>query len=102
MNDEHLKQQITVMQHFLNGGEIECARIGVDNAWTSTVNPSWNWYYYQYRIKPAKPITLESEDITILYKLILKRDGLDFSLKETVIINKLYEKCKQSLPSYSS
>ena len=98
MNDKHLKQQIAVMQHFLNGGEIECARIGVDNAWTSTVNPSWNWYHYQYRIKPAKPITLESQDIPILYKLILNRDSLDFSLEETVIIDKLYEKCKQSLP----
>ena len=101
MNDEHLKQQITVMQHYLNGGEVEFVRIGSNSDWAIAKNPGWNWYHYQYRIKPAKPITIEPEDIPLLYKLI-RTCSYPFSREENAVLHKIIEKCKQSLLSYSS
>jgi len=44
---------IKVMQHFANGGEVEC-RTARD--WFNAPNPSWNWGSADYRIKqPVDP-----------------------------------------------
>ena len=55
-----LKEQIEIMTHYLNGGEIECVEKGNDN-WEIVTNPSWNWYDYNYRIKeePKQKVTIE-------------------------------------------
>jgi hypothetical protein len=45
-----LKEQIEVMQHFLNGGDIEF-QLGF-NAWALDKDPSWNWTDIDYRIAP--------------------------------------------------
>lgn len=51
-----LAEKIAVMQHFENGGEIEYVSISKDN-WADIVDPSWNWSYFDYRIKeePREP-----------------------------------------------
>ena len=51
-----LKEQIEVMQHFLNGGDIEF-QLGF-NAWTSDKDPSWNWVEIDYRIAPPEMINI--------------------------------------------
>ena len=48
-----LKEQIEIMTHYLNGGEIECVEKGNDN-WEIATKPLWNWDTYTYRIKEQK------------------------------------------------
>ena len=45
-----LKEQIEVMQHFLNGGEIEAINEHVDY-WYDEKKPNWDWNLHDYRIK---------------------------------------------------
>lgn len=47
-----LKEQIEVMQHYLNSGEVE---ILCDNGeWNIISHPTWNWFKNKYRIKEEK------------------------------------------------
>ena len=48
-----LKEQIEIMTHYLNGGEIECVEKGNDN-WEIATKPLWNWDDFDYRIKDEK------------------------------------------------
>ena len=48
-----LKEQIEIMTHYLNGGEVECVEKGNDN-WEIVTNPLWNWDDFEYRIKEPK------------------------------------------------
>jgi hypothetical protein len=51
-----IQEQIEVMQHFANGGEIEFFH----GAWVPIIDPDWNWSDYNYRItKPKKTVTIE-------------------------------------------
>ena len=51
-----VQEQIEVMQHFANGGEIEFFH----GAWVPIIDPNWNWDGYDYRIaKPKKTVTIE-------------------------------------------
>ena len=52
-----LKDKIKVMQHFAEGGKVECYS---DGKWRKTDEPSWNWKAYDYRIaqpKTKQPLT---------------------------------------------
>ena len=54
-----LKEQIEIMTHYLNGGEVECVETGFDD-WRTADDPIWNWYDYNYRIKePKEKVTIE-------------------------------------------
>ena len=54
-----LKEQIEIMTHYLNGGEIECVEKGNDN-WEIVTKPLWNFDDFEYRIKPEKQkVTIE-------------------------------------------
>lgn len=54
-----LKEQIEIMTHYLNGGEVECVEKGNDN-WEIVTNPLWNWGDFEYRIKePKQKVTIE-------------------------------------------
>ena len=54
-----LKEQIEIMTHYLNGGEIECVEKGNDN-WEIVTKPLWNFDDFEYRIKETKPkVTIE-------------------------------------------
>ena len=51
-----IEEQIEVMQHFANGGEIEFFH----GAWVPLIDPDWNWVDYDYRIaKPRVTVTIE-------------------------------------------
>ena len=56
-----LKEMIKVMDHFKNGGEVEYSVKEDDySSWTKCVNPLWDWFDYNYRIKePKKKVTIE-------------------------------------------
>lgn len=46
----NIQEQIKVMQHFADGGEVVCcSRTG--SVWQTTIGPVWNWAEYDYRIK---------------------------------------------------
>ena len=52
-----IQEQIEVMQHFLNGGEVENNRNGV---WFDCKNPVWNWNTnYRIKEKPKDKIVIE-------------------------------------------
>ena len=54
-----LKEQIEIMTHYLNGGEIECS-IKRQHNWKSYSSYYWNWQKMDYRIKePKQKITIE-------------------------------------------
>ena len=56
-----LKEMIKVMDHFKNGGEVEYSVKEDDySSWTKCVNPLWDWFDYNYRIKePKQKVTIE-------------------------------------------
>ena len=54
-----LKEQIEIMTHYLNGGEVECVEKGNDN-WEIVTKPLWNFDDFEYRIKePKEKVTIE-------------------------------------------
>ena len=44
-----VQEQIKVMEHYANGGEIEITCD--ESSWIPVENPAWNWVTYDYRIK---------------------------------------------------
>ena len=55
-----LKEQIEIMTHYLNGGEVECVEKLNDN-WEIVTKPLWNFDDFEYRIKeePKEKVTIE-------------------------------------------
>ena len=54
-----LKEMIKVMQHFADGGEVECS-IKEENNWINFSSYCWNWETRDYRIKETKQkVTIE-------------------------------------------
>ena len=52
-----IQEQIEVMQHFANGGEVEYYE---NKKWFKVSVPTWDWHDYDYRIKEQKKtITIE-------------------------------------------
>ena len=82
-----LKEQIEIMTHYLNGGEVECVEKGNDN-WEIVTKPLWNWSDYAYRIKEPKP------KITIEKWLCKDRQGDSIIFETTGIDAYYYEKVK--------
>ena len=62
-----LKEQIEIMTHYLNDGEVECVEKG-NNNWEIVTKPLWNWDDFTYRIKEQK------EKVTIEKWLIEEND----------------------------
>ena len=48
-----LKEKIKVMEHYENGGEVECVEKG-NNNWEIVTKPLWNWVDFAYRIRHSK------------------------------------------------
>lgn len=46
-----IQEQIEVMQHYANGGDIEIFSI---DHWVDAIEPGWNWNHCDYRIKEQK------------------------------------------------
>ena len=85
-----LKEQIEIMTHHLNGGEVEYVETGFDD-WEVASHPTWNWYDFEYRILPSKPkVTIkkwlvEENDI----KFVVETSDVDFLLKSFPTAKKL-------------
>lgn len=63
MNREETLEAIKVMQHYADGGEVECAeRRGFSQGvWCDEYSSTWDWITYNYRIKKTtKKIKLEA------------------------------------------
>ena len=77
-----LKEMIKVMDHFKNGGEVEYLVKEDDySSWTKCVNPLWDWFDYNYRIRePKQKVTIEKW----LMRSIL--DG-EFRIIETSLVD---------------
>ena len=54
MTKEETAECIKVMQAFTNGEIIEEKRFSFDTTeWVESIDPSWEWYKFDYRIKPS-------------------------------------------------
>ena len=87
-----LKEQIEIMTHYLNGGEIECVEKGNDNCEIVT-KPLWNWDEFDYRIKePKQKLTIE--------KWLCRDYHEKFIVIETTDIDEYYYKKVKFIESY--
>ena len=64
-----IKEQIAVMQGFADGKQIECRTNG-SIVWRINEIPFWNWFQYEYRIKPEPPIKIT------LWGIVSKKHGV--------------------------
>ena len=87
-----LKEQIEIMTHYLNGGEVECVEKGNDN-WETFPSYRWNWKNFDYRIKEPK------QKVTIEKWLVKDTDGV-YRIIETSMADKLYFKKIKLLDTY--
>ena len=85
-----LKEQIEIMTHYLNGGEVECVEKG-NNNWEIVTKPLWNWDDFTYRIKEQKQkVTIEKwliEENDI--KFVVETSDIDSWLKSFPTAQKL-------------
>ena len=79
---EMIKVKIKIMEHFMNGGEVECVETGL-NDWKIANNPSWNWYDYKYRIKEQK------QKVTIEKWLMQSTIDKEYRIIETSLVDKV-------------
>ena len=88
-----LKEKIKVMEHFANGGVVECTELGLD-VWVVDSYPCWEWPAYDYRIKePKQKITIE--------KWLCSRAQGEFVVIETSDIDEYeYHKKLKLIESY--
>ena len=79
-----LKEQIEIMTHYLNGGEVEI--YDGNNDWVDTYKPIWDWSFSDYRIK--------EEEKTVIIEKWLCKDGNDSYYIAEVSDISGYEKVK--------
>ena len=92
-----LKEQIEIMTHYLNGGEIEYT--GKDDgytSWRNCPNPTWDWFEFDYRIKePEQKVTIEKwlmqNTIDKIYSIIESSDVDKYKHYEKVKLIESYE-----------
>ena len=86
-----LKEQIEIMTHYLNGGEVEVYK---NDRWTIGVNPIWDWDTFDYRIKEQK------QKVTIEKWLIKDVNSGEYFIKEGEPKHLLYANKLKLLESY--
>ena len=88
-----LKEQIEIMTHYLNGGEVECVEKGNDN-WEIVTKPLWNFDDFEYRIKEQKQkVTIEKwlcQDYHGNF-IVIETTGIDAYYYEKIKLIKSYE-----------
>lgn len=88
-----LKEQIEIMTHYLNGGEIECS-IKRQQDWKSYSSYYWNWQKMDYRIKEQK------QKVTIEKWLCTANQGYFVVIETSDIDAYIYPKKVKLLESY--
>ena len=91
-----LKEQIEIMTHYLNGGEIKFKRKDINiTTWTDAEFPNWNWNDFDYRIKePKQKVTIEKwlcKDKQGEYAVIESSNIDNYTLYEKVKLIESYE-----------
>ena len=85
-----INEMIEVMEHYKNGGEVECVEKG-NNNWEILDAPVWNWDDFDYRIVPSKQkVTIEKwliEENDI--KFVVETSDIDPWLKSFPTAKKL-------------
>jgi len=63
MNIEQTKTAMQVMQAFVDGKVIQNRPIvmGSEGKWTAVTNPYWDFYNFEYRVKPEPRIVYVTE-----------------------------------------
>ncbi len=91
-----LKEQIEIMTHYLNGGDVEYSeKKGGGNHWTTVITPSWDWAYFEYRIKEQK------QKVTIEKWLMQSTKDNEYRIFETSLVDTVVNFKKiQLLESY--
>ena len=56
MTREETKKRIEVMQAYINGEKIEYRNIATKSGWRSVGIPCWDWFNYEYRVKPEPKV----------------------------------------------
>lgn len=86
-----LKEQIEIMTHYLNSGEVEVYK---NDRWTIGVNPIWDWDNFDYRIKEQK------QKVTIEKWLIKDVNSGEYFIREGEPKHLLYANKLKLLESY--
>ena len=87
-----LQEQIAVMQHFDNGGQVEYLDDELDDNWYHCDNPSWNWDECQFRIaQPPKQkmwqwIMQTDNTVWITYKFYPNKDAVQQNFTQIPVI----------------
>jgi hypothetical protein len=78
---DQTKEQIAVMQAFIDGATIECShRDRGEPLWTRIVEPCWDWNRYSYRAQPKKfRRPLESRDLPPFFWIRRQTEDRDFA-----------------------
>ena len=84
-----LKEQIEIMTHYLNGGEVEVKSKQLCS-WEESLFPDWDWLKNEYRIKEQK------QKVTIEKWLIKDVNSSEYFIMESSAIEKYkhYEEVK--------
>ena len=77
MNKEQTLKAIEVMQAFAEGKKIQYSNNGRD--WEIVDNPSWDWEYSEYRVKPVSKPSINWDHVHPDYKyLFTESDGSSY------------------------
>lgn len=75
-------EMIEVMQAFERGEAIE-GRVNQNNdAWETVSSPGWDWYYYDYRVKPV-----EKKRVPLYQALFKEKYVADFVVLDSLFRN---------------
>ena len=83
-----LKEQIEIMTHYLNGGDVECSEDGFKTVLCTADKErdgdlSWNWDDFKYRIKEQK------QKVTIETWLMQSTIDKEYRIIETSLVDKV-------------
>ena len=79
-----LKEMIKVMQHYENGGKVEYKiKKELEVHWATVISPSWDWAYFEYRIKEQK------QKVTIEKWLMQNIADKEYRIFETSLVDTL-------------
>ncbi len=78
LEESDLDYKIRVMQAFKEGKEIESYDTNGFEIWNLDKNPTWNWYFYNYRIKQEPEyIPFDFSDAESLIGKVVKRKNIN-------------------------
>lgn len=74
MTKEQTIEAIRIMQAYVDGKEVECK---YTYGWVRIDQPTWDWFKFQYRIKPTKTLRPWTADEVPLGAWLREKQGND-------------------------